>query len=91
MAEKILLGIVAFLASGAIGLLCYFLKGVSANLASGVIEMQLLNQKLVKVVTNQEWHFKAIIELQDKEKEADKRIFELEKIKFNSLKHEVIE
>lgn len=51
--------ILFFIASGGLGILCYFLKGI-------LEEMKKLNDKLLVVVANQEWHYKAIIDLQSR-------------------------
>ncbi len=66
MLEKILIILIGFLASGAVGLLCYFLKGI-------LDEMKDMNAQIIKVITNQEWHYKSILELQEKVSELEKR------------------
>ena len=53
---NIALSLIAFLGVGGISLLCYFLKGIYD-------EMRKLNNKLIEVITNQEWHYNKINEL----------------------------
>lgn len=56
---NVVIGLVSFLCAGGIGLLCYFLNGIYG-------EMKKLNNKLIQVVTNQEWHYSKITELENR-------------------------
>lgn len=71
----LLLNIIGVLVIFVITILCYFLKCI-------LDQMKELNNKLLSVVTNQEWHHEAIKDLQSK-------VRNLEGIKFNPNKHEV--
>lgn len=53
----ILLSTLGFLLTGCLTLLCVFLRGIYG-------EMKGLNDKLLTVVNNQEWHYSAILQLQ---------------------------
>jgi hypothetical protein len=61
---NILLSVAGFLASLSFGVLCWFLKDIKSTLKDISDEMTELNLKLVEVVSNQEWHYSAIKELQ---------------------------
>ena len=65
--SAILLSVVGVLVSFVVAILCYFLKGI-------LEEMKSMNLKLVNVITNQEWHYKSIIELQAKVESLDKQV-----------------
>lgn len=67
MDNAFLLSVVGVLISFVIAILCFFLKGILG-------EMKSLNDKLIKVVTNQEWHFKSILELQAGEEKFHSRL-----------------
>lgn len=54
-----LFSIIGVLIAFVVGILCYFLKGI-------LDEMKDMNSQIIKVITNQEWHYKSILELQKK-------------------------
>lgn len=65
--DATLLSVVGILVSFVVTILCYFLKGI-------LEEMKSMNTQLVKVVANQEWHYKSILELQEKVQALDNQI-----------------
>lgn len=65
MSNEVLLTVIGVLVTFIVSILCYFLKGI-------LDEMKSMNVELVKVVKNQEWHYKAITELQAKVLELEK-------------------
>ena len=66
MSMELLLAIVGTLIGFIVGILCYFMQGI-------LHEMKILNEKLITTVSNQEWHYKAITELQVKVLELERK------------------
>lgn len=62
-----LLSVVGVLVAFVVTILCYFLKGI-------LDQMKKLNDQLLEVVSNQKWHYEAILELKDKVAILDKQI-----------------
>lgn len=52
------------LLAGGVGLLVHFLNGI-------LKEMKSMNDKLIKVVSNQEWHYTAIKDLQERVRDLE--------------------
>lgn len=59
------------LLAGGVCIFAFFLKGI-------LDEMKAMNGQLIKVITNQEWHFEAIQELREWKKETEPRLQKLE-------------
>lgn len=59
MSDSILFTIIGSLITLIVAILCYFLKEILS-------EMKAFNVKIATVISNQEWHYKSILELQKK-------------------------
>lgn len=71
MESQFLLAALGSLSSLLVAVLCFFLKGIYE-------EMKSMNAQLIKVVSNQEWHYNKIVDLESRVRVLEKKEFSLE-------------